>query len=332
MKNSENISKNKRIEWIDYSKAIGAMFVICLHIPNADRALDIINSFVLPLFFFLSGLTIKFEGSFISFIKKRICTLVWPSIILCGVVVDIIKIVYAKIVGMPNPVDFKKAALGIVLQMRGSYEFGAWFLICLFSAQIMFWIVYKYIVKKKELSWVISLIFFVIGSGYSLFIHKPLPWSADVAFFAVAFMSLGFYLKEKGWLNRLVQYKYAVVYLLIFILGNTLFIVFSQRMNVFLNDIGNPLTMLMTTLGGIGVVCVVCNIFKKNKLLEFIGQNSLIIYCLQYAPIYILNHILGKKVSVVNFLLYFIIVLVISCLLALLIDKKMRFLVGKRAK
>lgn len=50
-------SKKERLHWLDYSKTIGMYWVVLGHVfkDNTQLLKDIIYSFHMPLFFFLSG-------------------------------------------------------------------------------------------------------------------------------------------------------------------------------------------------------------------------------------------------------------------------------------
>ena len=110
----------KRLTWIDYTKAFGAMFVICLHIPTYPIIKGIINSFVLPMFFILSGMTFSpKEESIFSFIEKKARTLIWPSFILFGVLNMIIKSACSVIMNISHKISPINIVFGIMLQLRG---------------------------------------------------------------------------------------------------------------------------------------------------------------------------------------------------------------------
>lgn len=63
-------SKKERLHWLDYSKAIGMYLVVLGHVfkDNTQLLKDIIYSFHMPLFFFLSGFLHKLRigrGNFV---------------------------------------------------------------------------------------------------------------------------------------------------------------------------------------------------------------------------------------------------------------------------
>jgi fucose 4-O-acetylase-like acetyltransferase len=65
---------NQRIEWIDVAKGIGIFLVIVGHLISHDNfnlLADYIYSFHMPLFFFLSGLCLNNNRTFVSYVGRK---------------------------------------------------------------------------------------------------------------------------------------------------------------------------------------------------------------------------------------------------------------------
>lgn len=60
--NMTNGAQSKRILWIDYCKVIGICLVLIGHTYPNNPITDWLYSFHMPLFFFISGLTLKKTG------------------------------------------------------------------------------------------------------------------------------------------------------------------------------------------------------------------------------------------------------------------------------
>lgn len=52
-------ANKKRILWIDYAKAFAMFFVVIGHVNSGNYLTNWIYSFHMPLFFFLSGITLN---------------------------------------------------------------------------------------------------------------------------------------------------------------------------------------------------------------------------------------------------------------------------------
>ena len=324
---------NARITWVDNGKAIAVLLIVCLHIPTLGIAKSVINSFVIPYFFFLSGITFKLkEESFFCFCKRKIRTLVIPAIILGKVVLDLLQFVYSAIIGKGYSINVNKNLIGVFLQMRGGYEYAAWFLICLFSVQIIVYVLLKYILKSESYVLACSGCFFIVGCAYSLVIHKVLPWSLDVALIAVSYILLGVYIREKGLIHKLLSLSNVIIYLFLFIVGNVVLVINNEHVDMWMNQVGNPVFMLMTTVGGAGCVSFLCDNIKNNFFLDFFGKNSMIIYCLHYFPIYILDSMFEKRSGITVWGIYFIFTVILTGILTYIIRNYLPFLAGMNYK
>lgn len=330
-KNSySNHFETKRIDWIDYAKAIAAMLVICLHIPNYDVCKNVINSFVLPMFFILSGMTFSYKNErFKTYLKKKILTLVWASFALYGILNIVIEYVFSLISGNEFSVSIKSMATGVIFQMRGSYEFGAWFLICMFTSQIMIFFLAKYIIKKPIHILISAMLFYFIGNIYSLFIHKVLPWSLDVALLAVAYILFGYYIKEAKLFENIINTRIFLICVVLFLFGNIIAITSGNTMDLYLNNIGNPVAAILTAVGGTGIIFYICKKIRNNRVIKFIGQNSLIIYCTQYSFIRILNNFNMNCGLLFKFIIYFLITLVATTITSYVVRRFFPIMIGK---
>ena len=71
-------TRDGRIAWIDVAKGIGILLIVFGHTMQSGFVRQVIFSFHVPFFFFLSGVTYKREASFCTFIRKRIAGLLVP--------------------------------------------------------------------------------------------------------------------------------------------------------------------------------------------------------------------------------------------------------------
>lgn len=70
----------KRIEWIDYGKSLAIFAVVLLHVHCDNMVVTVINSFIMPLFFLMSGRLFSYQRnpSFTKFAKKRFRQILVP--------------------------------------------------------------------------------------------------------------------------------------------------------------------------------------------------------------------------------------------------------------
>ncbi len=195
----------KRIEYIDIARGIGILLVVLAHNDFgfiSQYGYEVIYSFHMPLFFFLSGYFVKTDISFLEFFKKRFHSLLKPFLFT-------LFLIYF------TSVSFEKMAFGTALRRIGKSLYGTgvyidwvqlWFLPNLFVVSLYAFL-FIVVVNKLNNRWLrlgiliatlaISLPFLksfypfsvsLPGKGYELF---GLPFSLDLVFLSGFFFILG---------------------------------------------------------------------------------------------------------------------------------------------
>lgn len=196
---------SKRIGAIDIARGIGILLVVLAHNDFgyiSQYGYDVIYSFHMPLFFFLSGYFIHTNISFIEFFKKRFHTLLKPFLFT-------LFIIYF------TSVSFEKMAFGTALRRIGKSLYGTgvyidwvqlWFLPHLFVVSL-YAFVFIVILGKLNNRWLrwgillatlaVSMPFLksfypfsvsLLGNNYELF---GLPFSLDLVLLSGFFFILG---------------------------------------------------------------------------------------------------------------------------------------------
>lgn len=196
---------SKRIEYIDIARGIGILLVVLAHNDFgyiSQYGHEVIYSFHMPLFFFLSGYFIRTNITFLEFAKKRFHTLLKPFLF------TIFLIYFMN-------VSFEKMAFGTALRriVKSLYGTGVyidwvqlWFLPNLFVVSLYAFL-FIVLVGKLNNRWLrlgillatlaLSLPFLqsfypfaisLLGNDYELF---GLPFSLDLVFLSGFFFILG---------------------------------------------------------------------------------------------------------------------------------------------
>ena len=195
----------KRIEYIDIARGIGILLVVLAHNDFgfiSQYGHEVIYSFHMPLFFFLSGYFIKTDISFFDFFKKRFHSLLKPFLFTLFLIYFL-------------NVSFEKMAFGTAIRriVKSLYGTGVyidwvqlWFLPNLFVVSLYAFL-FLVIVGRLNNRWLrlgiltatlaISLPFLksfypfsvsLLGKEYELF---GLPFSLDLIFLSGFFFILG---------------------------------------------------------------------------------------------------------------------------------------------
>ena len=91
------VAETKRIDWIDAAKGFAILLVMMGHSDPPEVVMTWLYTFHVPLFFFLSGYVFKIKNgeNFLSFVRRKIFTLVVPMILfsIVSILIDVIYII-----------------------------------------------------------------------------------------------------------------------------------------------------------------------------------------------------------------------------------------------
>ena len=285
-----NSKTKERIDWIDYAKALGVFLVIMGHTYKGYSFIGWIYSFHMPLFFFLSGITLKIEQiSCKEFLKKRVKSLLIPYI-LYSIVYIMLEVIKSGLNG--NMVETIKYFLRDAFWIRGQQAtIGLWFLPLLFLVEVLLMVVYKGI-RSKNLRAASVLFITAMGFLYADKIGKALPWGLDAALVVIFFLYAGYVFKQiclSSWMNGKQKdiFKYSIIGVgLLF--ANIIFNNYNMKLigdnaDMYSLRYGNEILYILSALAGIGFISIVLGYILKNvksRFWRFMGRNTLHIYCL----------------------------------------------------
>lgn len=179
--------KQKRINWIDWSKSL-CMFLVVLghcHIQESQQVVtQVIYSFHIPLFFFLSGLLCPKSMS-LSSLKKDLRFLILPYFIYGILTILVHSCISRNFTFYWYLQEFQRLCLGY------SASVGAiWFLPALFICKQLFFFCKWMMLKSKFLGCILAIstiipTYFITHNGLNL------PLFADSSLFGLPFLLLG---------------------------------------------------------------------------------------------------------------------------------------------
>lgn len=282
---------NIRIDWIDYAKAFSIIFVVLLHAGIPYPLKGVIRVFLIPFFFFISGIfsNISRYPDFLTFLKQKGLRILIPYFSF-----NLITFLFWLFIGRnygadantpTNPLD---AFWGIFIATATSLKHYVplWFLACLFVVEVLYFIIFRN-VYKKQYQFILLVAILLFSFVLYQFNIKGLPWSIDIAFTMIIFYGLGTLLKDvllkaeiKSLKNLIALIGIAFISTLIVLLVyNT-----NDEAKVYVNIFGNYFLFLIgATAGIILMICLMKLLtifFKPYKFILFIGKSTLIILSL----------------------------------------------------
>lgn len=299
---------NKRIPYLDIFKGFGIFFVVFGHIVHIEALRDYIWNFHMPLFFFVSGLLYNSNLKFKDFLFKRIKSIYIPYVLFFCITFCYWLLLERHVRGGEYSIIHQLIGLPYgTYEGNHLYFNGAlWFLPCLFATEMLFYPIGR--IKNKIGIIAFLLLFYIVGTVLKINHIDYLPFGLHTAFFATIFYGFGYLSKQiPKYIN---ETKFSYQYLLII----TCFCIqllcnkdYSSKINVF------PFPYFLIASIGIFLYLTLSIRIKQNKLIEFIGKNSLVIFAFQEpvyrAVIFVFSRILNLEVEILRGNIFYAIVI-----------------------
>jgi len=328
-------AREKRIHYIDVAKGILILMVVYGHVYGVMHANGIDNtfadylhqscnlfiSFYMPCFFVITGWCSNFKQPFFQFVCQSFKAIVFP-----GITLSLLLLI--RDINYESFYSFAKNVL-----FYGGYY---WFLSSLFLARIIVWIVTNWVdnIRSKI---IVNILLFVIGFIFGMFYHGFEPWWFIHALLLTPYISIGMLLKKheinyvKASLLFTISFIITIVLSHINILNIGYFYHVPAITQMLINL--NPsmfISLILLSVTGSLMILGLSKWISANRILEYLGRNSLIIYCVHAFVLTILiRHFAvdGECIKIV--FIYLLTVLICSMISFVLNLKYIRFIIGK---
>lgn len=328
----------KRESKIDVAKGIGCLLVLLGHSLYINKHLkNWIYSFHMPLFFFISVYLFnfdKYKENYKLFLKKRFKSLIVPYFLLQFVIWILLFIFEYHFILTGNAID---RFIGIFLGYRlHNYYFNMWFLIVLFFLENILYFLVKYC---NKLLYFIAAISYIGGYYLVKYVHG-FYLNTDLILLTLTFIIAGYLFKRD--FSKIVDKfsKTTIILLTIFFLGVSVFVSYKNSLyygliNIYDCNLGFIHWYIVAAFAGVFFAYLLSSLINKNKALEDLGKNTIIIWAFQNPIVFPIAYFLLDNIEMnrdIKFVISIIIVLPILRLIAYLIDKYVPILSGKSKK
>lgn len=190
--------------------------------------------------------------------------------------------------------EISDRVFGILVQKTGMLD-DMWFVACLFTMEIIFYIV-QHVSKSTAIAMFISLVISILGNLYIVFIGITLPWQLEKACVLVVFLAFGYYLKHiekeenyilKSFIKKIVS-PTKIICILISLLYIILLFGYDNPINIYGEKYGVYILFLSTSIIGLLMIISISRYIEKNVnkniiyyFIIYVGKNTLIYYALQ---------------------------------------------------
>lgn len=266
----------QRLKWVDYAKCFSIFLVVSFHTPHKAEGYlgEILQLLRMPAFFMISGLLYRMEKypSVGYFIKHRSIQLLVPYFFF-------FLIFYILwLAGGRNWIGGNDMECSI-WQPLFEFVYGTpyliiapyWFVCCLFSIQIIYYLSIKYLPRP------LALFFFFISPILCSFdIFQNLPWNISNALLYIPLYALANQCKD---FIKEIHTKHilpASIMLLVVLVGTY----YKEDYPPIANNLLNTIYSILIIPAYVLFIKAISHI-KADKLAQFIGKNTIIILALQ---------------------------------------------------
>lgn len=271
----------KRIAWIDYGKSLAIFLVVLLHVNCNHEVVKVINGFIMPLFFLMSGYLFSLDRnpSYKAFVAKRFRQLMvpylWISALAYVAWVTVLRHVGAGVdAGMAWHVPLVGIFAGIPPLLR--HDIPLWSLLSFFMAEIIYYPLCRRVRRPLVIAAGALLLTFIMALAIPT-VPQYFPLALGPTLCALIFYDLGHYLRARfdggSSLFRLPSVLIAVV---LFIVS----IRFNDEISFYTCRYDNFGLFLISSLAGSYLVCYVAYLLGNlgvPSLIKFTSRVTLLI-------------------------------------------------------
>jgi len=277
-----------RLHYVDIARALSIILLVLGHTlgysENSVLIYKGIYTFVVPLFFLVSGFVMRRKGTFLEFAKTRFIRIMLPYFIWAFLyLVPYLLLSGDVAVSLDRPSRvvwtlIRNTLYGVGKDYGLQQNSSLWFLPALFTMELAcYWIFL--LVEKINKAWAEAAVFLALMAGGALFskyITFVFPWGLNTVFMASIFYYTGYILREYDIIGKIMNHRFKMLWILLFAAaGFTAGWKNGILVNFMSYRIGNA---LLAYASGICLsVVVLCFSYwiKKSQILEYIGRNTM---------------------------------------------------------
>lgn len=277
--------KGSRLLEIDLLKAIGIFLVVLGHLPVPDLMRQLIYSFHMPLFFFMSGFL---QSAVAKSDKKKYLLRKFHRIILPYLYFNIITYIFWFFIGrkfgieVDTPIPPLKPILGIFYGIGYNHYLvhcgHLWFLTCLFVVIVL----YNLSIDSTKSTLYKVIVMIILGGigflGYK-YLAMRLAWGIKIAFVASIFYIFGNLLREHREIILKARKSILIISCCILFVLTYLLSIHNGEVSMSFEVYHNYLIFILNALTGIMAFYILSILIStQNKIVLYTSQNSMQFY------------------------------------------------------
>jgi len=271
-----------RIKYIDIARAFAIIIIVIghtlVHSEHCKEIFYFLYSFNVALFFILSGYTFKIKSDFKSFFCKKFIRIIIPYFV-WAILFIIPFLIFGKNVGdsLETKQSFdilkniKDILYGIGANNALKQNNALWFLPALFSMECIYYFVIK--IANDKYDYIKLPILILIGFLSTEFLSVFLPWGLNTVLqIGGGTFYIGYLLSKYNVFEKIFKPHYMTIILLLGILFS---LISKNHINYVDYKYGNYFFALIIGVSFSLVMIYISYIISNNKVLEYIGKNTM---------------------------------------------------------
>ena len=330
----------QRIHYIDIAKGILILSLMYTHLYSANKIIGVNNDyfnilyyfipfiacFFMQCFFMISGYCSNFDNNFSTFIKRQ-----WRQILVPWICFEFISKISSTIYWDTLSIE------NLYHQLITPPNTGLCFFSALFFSKLYLWITLQ-ITKKHSIIIYTSLVLLIIALYINEYDIGQNILAIRNSLAACFFVSFGFYLKGQKMLYKYLLKSGYIIFptslLILKLLHLKIPILDAGVSNVGLIYI--PIILILTISGSFTILFISDHI-NKNKILEYFGRNSIIIYGLHFLPLVMTINFYFDLINPQNIyslilttiLIYSTLAIILILIISIVNTKYLKWIIGK---
>lgn len=270
--------QKQRIHYIDFMKGLCILLIAAYHITTNNIYGDYNNmlmSFRVPMYYFLSGLFFKTYNDFSDFARRKINNIIVPLFFFyymaCALAIICCEVFHLDKLGLIGDSWQWIYLLDPFLLNNFHYSNALWFLISLFEVNIIYYILQKHLSATFTYvtAFVLSLAGWLIAQNGIM-----LPLQLDTAFVALPYFILGNITKKHASLQKTKHDKWG---LLIFVPVLIVLYFIAPSINIHDRELPNYISLYAVPFIAILSLFWFSKNLPKIPIINYIGRYSLIV-------------------------------------------------------
>lgn len=298
--------KKVRIHYIDVARAISILLLVWGHTlghsENSKYIYKIIYSFVVPLFFVVSGFLMSTKESFGNFAKNKFVRIMIPYFV-WAVLFLVPFYMFGSSVASSFDISQKDGLLTVMKNIlygigkghRLQQNSSLWFLPALYTMSLFYYYLFYLLDKfdNDRLRIVAAAVLMIAGYISDEYLLLSLPWGLNTVFVAGVYFYIGYLLRRYKVIEQIMSKKYRFIVLVVAGIWGMYAGSANRALGFMDYNIGN---VWLAYISGICFsVLMLCLSYRIGKcsMLEYVGKNTISVMIFHKLPILLCQTKLG---------------------------------------